>query len=549
VTRQIDLVWLGSATSAPSWSVGKVWTAQPTPSAVNQLIQQQLIPSNPFAVLFWHPDVGQPDATVIQQAAGLPGDVWHAGLRLGMGGLPGLLDFVSSTWMLNCDPAPTIEATSWRMSLKACLIQTEALRQLGGAHPDFRTLEAAAAEMGHRYISLGVLPRHIPWLIQTDQLPQPITIPFEVIPFEDELRFMRYRFSRFWVGWAVLRAIASGYVRPRTALQAWSRTRTIRQPGEAKPYQHMGQSAETPGAAPLTVTALIPTVDRYPYLRKLLGQLRQQTIAPCEIIIIDQTEPSRRDSTLVSDFPDLPIQLIYLVQAGQCSSRNAGLQIAKGDCILFVDDDDEIPSDLIENHLRTLDSFQVDVSSGVAHEIGAGPLPKNFTYMRASDVFPTNNTLIRRQVLEQTGLFDLAYERMPRADGDLGMRVYLSGKLMLLNPAITVLHHHAPSGGLRKHKARVITYASSRQSLIQRQLPSISELYLVLRYFTQRQVTAGLWLSAFGTFAVRGDKRRKLVKLLIGLILLPDTIQRLRTAYKAARDMLRDYPQIPRLGE
>ncbi|MEJ7712205.1 MAG: hypothetical protein WKF84_20670 [Pyrinomonadaceae bacterium] len=58
-------------------------------------------------------------------------------------------------------------------------------------------------------------------------------------------------------------------------------------------------------------------------------------------------------------------------------------------------------------------------------------MPEAFTYLRASDT-PTNNTLIRKDVLSKSGLFDLAYDRGQRADGDLGMRIYLSGAVMIL---------------------------------------------------------------------------------------------------------------------
>ncbi|MCC7450190.1 MAG: glycosyltransferase family 2 protein [Anaerolineae bacterium] len=542
--KQVDVVWLGDNTNVPAWSLGKVWAVEPTPRAVSQLIAQKLPESDAYAWLFWHPAVGQPNAAVVRRVLQLPGNVWHAGLKLGTGGLPNLIDFVSSIWMFNCDPPATIEATSWRLCLRACLIQTEALRQMGGVRPDFESLDAAALEMGHRYISQGVLTRHIPWLIAAEY-PTPIAR----LSFADELRFIQCRFSRFWTGWTVMRAVVSRCVSPQTALRIWLQTQSTQRPTAAQPYRHPVQLAQTNLPEQPTVTVLIPTVDRYPYLRKLLTQLRQQTITPQAIIIIDQTEPAQRDPAFAHDFPDLPIHLIYLDSAGQCSSRNAGLRIAGSEFILFIDDDDEVPPDLIENHLRTIGAFRVDVSSGVAAEVGAGALPENFTYIRAGDVFPTNNTLIRRCVLEQSGLFDLAYERMSRADGDLGMRVYLCGTLMLLNPNITVLHHHAPRGGLRKHKARVVTYASSRTSLWQRHLPGISEVYLGLRYFTPRQVKAGLWLSAFGTFAVRGGKLRKLSKVLISCVLLPDTLRRLRHTYRAAVTMLRDYPQIPRLGE
>jgi hypothetical protein len=128
---------------------------------------------------------------------------------------------------------------------------------------------------------------------------------------------------------------------------------------------------------------------------------------------------------------------------------------------LFVDDDDEVPADLVEKHLQSLTRFRNEVSCGVAEEDGAGPLPEAFRLVRSSDVFPTTASLIAKDVLARSGLFDLGHRA--RAPADLGMRLYLSGCLMVLNPEIKALHHHAPSGGRRTHGAR-ITYASSRKS-------------------------------------------------------------------------------------
>ncbi len=246
---------------------------------------------------------------------------------------------------------------------------------------------------------------------------------------------------------------------------------------------------------------LIPTVDRYPYLDTLLEQLREQTVKAFEIIIVDQTARDRRQTDLAARFPDLPLRVFVLDQAGQCSSRNAGLEASRGDYILFVDDDDEVPPDLIERHLESLARFRSEASCGVAEEVGAGPLPEGFRTIRMSDVFPTNNTLLRKSALGRSGLFDLAYDRGARADGDLGMRLYLGGTLMVLNPEITLLHHHAPSGGLRIHKARVRTYASSRQRISDRHLPAKTEIYLWRRYF--RPAT-----GARDALAVRGGNLR-----------------------------------------
>ena len=541
----VDLVWLAAAEDAPPWSRGSVSCAGSSPANVAEALDLLLASerTSPW-ILFWAPSAGEvPDLDVLDRLPGQPGDVFHAGLALGMGGLPALIDFVAPTWMLNRDPDATIEATSWRLSLAACLVRTDALRQLGGVRADFHTIAGAGLELGHRLISRGAFVRHVPSLLRSTAPSPSRTVD---LPLEDELRFVALRFGRRWARWALARAILSGAVGAAEALRAAGRTANLRKPPEAAYRRPVSGSASMLPAG--RVSVLVPTVDRYPYLLKLLEQLRQQTVPPHEVVVVDQTARDLRTTDMESRVPGLPLRLITLDRAGQCSSRNAGLEKATGDYILFLDDDDEVSQDLIERHLRNLGRFRSEVSSGVAAEVGAGPLPESFSFTRASDVFPTNNTLVEREVLVRSGLFDLAFERFPRADHDLGMRIYLTGTFMVMDPDISVLHHHAPQGGLRKHGARVITYASSRSRLMHRALPAVSEIYLEHRYFTSRQVREARWLAVLGTFSIRGGRGRKLLKGLVSFLLLPDTLWTLSARGRAARRMMSSFPQIQALG-
>lgn len=542
MNTEIDLVWLSDDAKIilPEWPLGNVWSASPTPSGISKLTAQRLLGSQSRAWLFWHSHLGTPDPDTIQRVMLRPGNVWHAGLKLGMSGLPQIIDFVHPTWMLNLDADREVESTSWRLSLEACLISLDVLRQMGGVSPEFSSLSGASLELGYRYLKWGVFVRHIPWMISGSMK------PMQEPTFDDEMRFISYHFGRKQQYWMLFRSLMNRYRSIWNIVSTWRKVKVGKQPAPHKPYQHPSNNHKAAFRGD-RVTVLIPTIDRYPYLKSILKQLRTQTVKPYEIIIVDQTPKALRDRTLLDDFSDLPIKYITQEESGQCTSRNAGLNEAHGEYILFLDDDDEIDDDLIEKHLLSITSHQTRVSSGAAYEPTSGPLPASFIYTRASDVFPTNNTMIRREVLVNSGLFDLAFNRGQTADGDLGTRIYLAGEFMVLDPSVLVLHHHAPRGGLRTHKARVITYGKSRQSLFHRRLPHVTEIYRMKRYFTARQVHEALWMSVIGTFAVRGNLPRRVLKIIVATIQLPDTLWKLSKRSSQAHAMLNEYPQIPHL--
>ncbi len=538
----IDLLLLGWLPLSVPWTIGATIRTGPSLGDVHAALEAwRARPDRGSALLCWNPRLGPPDAALAARLVEGRGDVWHAGLSLGLRGKPELIDFVAPNWMLTCDPPSEIECTSWRVSLEACLVRTSVLEQMGLPDPSFDTLESAVLEWGHRCISRGVLMRHVPQLLPTDAWSMdPVSLPLT-----DELRFVKYRYGARWTRWVVARAAMTEHAPLLELAKAMRAIPSHRYP-EPAPYDSKRRldAIDVLGAR---VTVLIPTLDRYKYLHVVLEQLREQTVPPIEIIIVDQTARSARDLSIAEKFKDLPLRLMYQDEPGQCASRNAGLAVARGDYILFIDDDDEVPKALIEDHLRNLARFDADVSSGVATEVGTAPLAAHEAFVRASNVFPTNNTVARREVFERTGLFDLAFNRAPRADGDLGMRVYLSGAFMVLDQSIAVLHHHASAGGLRAHKARVITYRMSREQLTKRHLPHISEIYLTSRYFSARQVREMLWLRTFGTLSGRGTKVQRLLKAVVGGALLPDTIAQTLQRRVEANRWLQSFPQIPSL--
>jgi GT2 family glycosyltransferase len=539
----INLVWLSTTTPLPKWKPGQVYTCQNTPLGISEVLERSLASSHADAWLFWDPTLGSPPALkILTECLSGPADGWHAGLRLGMGGQPEIIDFITPTWMLNKDPEATIDATSWRLSLRACLIRADVIRQLGGPDPSFKTLMGASLELGYRFIRYGAFVRHVPSLVSTSNRSQ------VKVPMEDQWRFIKIHFGKQWQVWAGLRSVLLGKIELFPLVKSLSATRHCQSSEIWKPYQHFKHPANAKIVS-AKISVLIPTVNRYPYLRKLLGQLRTQTKDAFEIIVVDQTPKLDRDVTIPQDFADLPLIYITVEKAGQCSSRNLGIKNSKGDWIIFLDDDIEVSKDFIATYIKNLNDYRSKVMSGVIYEKNFAELSSDFQFVRISNVFPGGNSILAKSVLFKTGLFDLAYDQGQRADHDLGMRLYLAGEMLVLIPSIALLHHHAPMGGLREHKARVKTYAASRAQLFNFNLPTGSDLYLNKRYFSPEQLREQTWISLIGTLSNRGGWAKRVAKVLIGLCCLPLNIWRIHLRSKKADAILENYPQIPSLPE
>ena len=413
----IDLVWLGNDNPGPVWSLGKVFPAAATPAAVDVCIQSNLESSSAEAWLFWDETLGVPDPQKVLALLDQPDDAWHAGLALGMGGKPHLINFVHPTWMLNRDPANDTEATSWRMSLNCCLIRTEVLRKLGGPKTCYQSLQGASLEMGHRYLQRGANLRFLP-----DLLSKNIKFISKSMPIEDELRFVFDRYGKSWSFWALVRAAFTGCFPFAYSISAINKISHWNHYQEPEPFFQVRNNLHCLEDNN-SVTVIIPTLKRYPYLRQLLNGLREQTVPPLEIIIIDQTPKDLQDQMLLNDFADLPLKLILQDEPGQCSSRNAGLAKAKGDYILIIDDDDEVEPDLIEKHLSNLLHNQCNVSCGAANEIGAGHYQKHLRIKEQVMYFRRIMSCCKKKFYTNPGYL-IWHSIRARADYDLGMRIY-----------------------------------------------------------------------------------------------------------------------------
>ena len=98
---------------------------------------------------------------------------------------------------------------------------------------------------------------------------------------------------------------------------------------------------------------IVPIYKVEKYIQKCISTLIGQTYPDIEIILVDDGSPDRCPQ-ICDEYAKLDnrIIVIHKQNGGLSDARNAGLEIASGDYVIFVDSDDYINSDTCERLLK-----------------------------------------------------------------------------------------------------------------------------------------------------------------------------------------------------
>lgn len=126
------------------------------------------------------------------------------------------------------------------------------------------------------------------------------------------------------------------------------------------------------------VSVIIATKDREPELRRCLESLWLQSRLPQEVIIIDDGLLDPR--SLEERVPEgVKFQYHRKSSPGVSGSRNLGAKVAKGDLLLFLDDDVVLEADFLEQILKVFEQDPFGETAGVSGVIiNKRPKPRWF---------------------------------------------------------------------------------------------------------------------------------------------------------------------------
>jgi glycosyltransferase involved in cell wall biosynthesis len=206
------------------------------------------------------------------------------------------------------------------------------------------------------------------------------------------------------------------------------------------------------------ISVVVPAFNVASYISEALDSVFTQTYPSYEVIVINDGSP---------DTPELEQQLerfrgriVYLKQEnhGAAAARNAGLEVARGNLVAFLDADDRWLPTFLEEQFRVLEVNRADLVYSDGLLVGDSPLAgKTFmatapsrgkvtseSLLTAKVSILTSAVLARKKPILEVGLFD---ERIRRGqDFDLWLRLVKHGVRVTYHRKVLVHHRILESG-------------------------------------------------------------------------------------------------------
>lgn len=194
----------------------------------------------------------------------------------------------------------------------------------------------------------------------------------------------------------------------------------------------------------ILVSVVMPTYNRKKVLEQTLLAYDRQSFSPeeFEVIVIDDGSSDGTEEMVLRLKVSYPLIYIKQINQGSAVARNTGVKKARGEVILFVDDDGLPHIDFVKEHY-------------LAHQkkeriIVRGPIINTSCLeVRDREILPwlhfsmnffcTANVSIKMKSFLETGFFDPRFRR--RQDAEYGVRLRKIGIRRIFNLRAIVYHY------------------------------------------------------------------------------------------------------------
>jgi len=187
-----------------------------------------------------------------------------------------------------------------------------------------------------------------------------------------------------------------------------------------------------------TVSVVIPVYNAEDAIRRCLDSIFAQDYAATEVVAIDDGSTDN-SLAILNEYRSTHSNLRVISQTNQgiARTRNRGIEIATGDFLLFVDNDDTLDQDYIQTYIHHLDQDYDIVIGGWRRRDSTGKLiyerrMKGFEWETYINTYPWDK-LYKREFLLQNDVRFLDY--------GIGEDVYFTLRAKASNPKIKLIDY------------------------------------------------------------------------------------------------------------
>ena len=238
------------------------------------------------------------------------------------------------------------------------------------------------------------------------------------------------------------------------------------------------------------ISAIVPTYNGAPFLKKVLADLRAQTLALGEILVVDNG--SQDDSITVAQAAGARV-LLQAENSGFCRAVNRGIDEAAGDWLVILNNDVMLRPDWLmelfqgaqesgarfatgkilsaRDRTRIDGSFDALCLGGCAWRCGSGKLDGAiWDQPRTIQFAPFTAALFEKSLFAEVGMLDDSFGSYLE-DIDFGLRCAVQGETGVYVPSAVAYHHGSSTFG-RWHGETVRNISRNQVLLVAKHYPA-----------------------------------------------------------------------------
>jgi len=200
------------------------------------------------------------------------------------------------------------------------------------------------------------------------------------------------------------------------------------------------------------LSVIICTHNRAELLAGSIETLDKQegvNLGDYEIIVVDDGSTDDTENRIKNLDTDVEVRYFYKDWGGRSEARNLGIEKAKGDIIIFVDDDILAPPQFLKSHLKEYESGENIIVRGPIVNIDDYRIIPDFKpkpYHFSGAFFCTCNASTWRDNLIKVGGFDTDFREYGFEDNEIGWRLREAGSKVHFCMEAYIFHYKPHDG-------------------------------------------------------------------------------------------------------